>query len=78
MLSFNPSKQEIVPENDMLIIVLKVRQIKPLVLTISRSCISGFSPKDYAEFIETVLLQRLLFIRNKKLQEESSYPYVKD
>ena len=57
-----PSRPQIVSEIDRLITTLKVRKIRPLVVTISRSCISGFCPKDYAEFIETELLQRLLLL----------------
>jgi hypothetical protein len=76
--SYLPSKPDIVTEVDRLITALIIRQIRPLVVTISRSCISGFCPKDYAEFIETELLQRLLFLLDKKLREESSYPHVKD
>jgi len=63
--SYLPSKPEIVSEIDRLITALKVRKIRPLVVTISRSCISGFCPKDYAEFIETELLQRLRFFLHK-------------
>ncbi|MBM4273961.1 MAG: hypothetical protein FJ134_05815 [Deltaproteobacteria bacterium] len=63
--SYLPLKPEIVFEIDRLITTLKVRKIRPLVVTISRSCVSGFCPKDYAEFIENELLQRLLFLLDK-------------
>ena len=63
--AYLPSKLEIVSEIDRLITTLKVRKIRPLVVTISRSCVSGFCPKDYAEFIETELLQRLVFLLDK-------------
>lgn len=63
--SYLPSRPEIVSEIDRLITTLKVRKIRPAVVTISRSCTSGFCPKNYAEFIETELLQRLPFLLDK-------------
>ena len=60
-----PSKPEIVSEIDRLMTALKVGKIRPLVVTISRSCISGFCPQDYTEFIEAELLQRLLLFLDK-------------
>lgn len=63
--SYVPSKPEIVCEIDRLITTLNVRKIRPLVVTISRSCISGFCPKDYVEFIETELLQKLLLLLDR-------------
>jgi hypothetical protein len=59
-LSYLPSRPEIVAEIDTLITTLKDKKIRPLVVTISRSCISGFCPVDYAKFIETELTPRLL------------------
>ena len=60
-----PSKPEIVSEIDKLITTLKARKIRPVVVTISRSCTSGFCPKDDAEFIESELLQRLPLFLDK-------------
>jgi len=57
--SYLPSKPEIVAEIDRLITTLKARKIRPVVATVSRSCVSGFCPQDYAAFIEAELLQRL-------------------
>jgi len=63
--SYLPSKLEIVSEIDRLITTLKIKKIRPLVVTISRSCVSGFCPKDYAEFIEPELLQRMQLLFEK-------------
>lgn len=63
--SYLPSKPEMVAEIDRLITILRARKIRAAVVTISRSSVSGFCPKDYAEFIETELLQRLPFLLNK-------------
>jgi len=54
-----PSRPEIVSEIERVITTLKARKIKPVVATVSRSCVSGFCPQDYAAFIEAKLLQRL-------------------
>jgi hypothetical protein len=58
-LSHLPSRQEIVAEIGTLISTLVAKKIKPAVITISRSCISGYCPKEYAGFIEEVLKREL-------------------
>ena len=42
-----------------MVTTLQERNTKPAVVTIARSHISGFCPKDYADFVETELTQRL-------------------
>jgi hypothetical protein len=54
-----PSKPEIESEINALITQLQVKKTRPAVVTISRSCISGFCPQEYVEFIETGLKEGL-------------------
>jgi hypothetical protein len=54
-----PSREEIRTEIDTLVTTLQSRQTRPAAITIARSCISGYCPQDYADFIETELTQRL-------------------
>lgn len=63
--AYLPSKVEIVSEIDMLMGALKSKQINPAVVTIARSCISGYCPQEYVEWIEAELVQQL-----KSLLEE--------
>ncbi len=58
-LSHLPSREEIKSEIHKLVDTLQAKKTRPAVVTISRSCISGFCPKDYYEFIETELLEKL-------------------
>lgn len=54
-----PSREEIIAEIDTLVTTLQERKTKPAVVTIARSHLSGYCPKDYADFIERELTQRL-------------------
>lgn len=58
-VSHLPSKDEITSEIGKLINTLHSRKIRPIVVTISRSCISGYCPNDYVEGIETELNHQL-------------------
>ena len=59
-----PSREEITAEIDALITTLKARNTRPTVVTLCRSCRSGYCPKEYAEFIESALIQRLPVLLN--------------
>jgi hypothetical protein len=54
-----PPQEEIESEIDTLVSTLQTKNIRPIVVTICRSCISGYCPKDYYEFIETELKKKL-------------------
>ncbi|MEK6732145.1 MAG: UPF0489 family protein [Candidatus Omnitrophota bacterium] len=58
-ISYLPPKEEVVAEIDNLVETLKIRKIKPAVITISRSCYSGYCPKDYGIFIEDELRKKI-------------------
>jgi hypothetical protein len=58
-LSYLPSKDEISSEITTLMNTLSSRKIRPKMVTISRSSISGFCPKEYVELIETELSHKL-------------------
>ena len=58
-VSHLPEKQEIQMEIRSLLETLTVREIRPAVITISRSCHSGYCPKEYSEFIEGELVKGL-------------------
>jgi len=57
--SYLPAKEEIESEIDILVSTLQAKMIMPVVITICRSCISGYCPDDYHEFIERELKQKL-------------------
>ena len=42
-----------------MVTTLQERKTKPAVVTIARSHISGYCPKDYVDFVEAKLTQRL-------------------
>ncbi|MGO8734257.1 MAG: UPF0489 family protein [Terriglobia bacterium] len=54
-VSHLPSRQEIVAEIGTLVSALVAKKVKPAVVTISRSCVSGYCPREYAGFIEEEL-----------------------
>jgi len=58
-ISHLPSRQEIVAEIGTLVSALVAKKVKPAVVTISRSCVSGYCPREYAGFIEEELKQAL-------------------
>jgi hypothetical protein len=58
--SHMPSEEEVVQEIDALVEVLRKKQVRPMVITLCRSCNSGFCPDDYSQFIEPVLMEKLL------------------
>jgi hypothetical protein len=57
--SYLPSKHEIESEIDGLISRLVAGRVKPVVITLCRSCISGYCPASYRSFIEEKLTHRL-------------------
>ena len=54
-----PVKEEIISEINTLMNTLKDKKIKPAVVTIARSCISGYCPNEYVEMIEAELNSKL-------------------
>lgn len=54
-----PTKAEIKREVDKLVTVLKIKNIRPAVITICRSSISGYCPPQYFQMIEDYLLKQL-------------------
>jgi hypothetical protein len=58
-ISHLPSRQEIVAEIGTLVSALVAKKVKPTVVTISRSCVSGYCPREYAGFIEEELKRAL-------------------
>ena len=58
-ISHLPPRQEIVDEIHALVSTLVAKKVKPAVVTISRSCVSGYCPREYAGFIEDELKQEL-------------------
>jgi hypothetical protein len=58
-VSHLPPKEEVESEINNLIDTLKIRKIKPRIITVCRSCHSGYCPAGYRAFIETALKKRL-------------------
>ena len=58
-VSYLPTKKEIEAEINTLVNTLENKKIKPAVVTICRSCTSGYCPDDYYKFIEADLMQKL-------------------
>jgi hypothetical protein len=58
-LSHLPSKSDIVAQVRALVSTLVARNVRPAVITISRSCISGYCPPEYAGLIEEELKREL-------------------
>ena len=58
-VSHLPAKPEIVAEIGALVSALAVKRVKPAAVTICRSCVSGFCPREYAGFIEEELKRAL-------------------
>lgn len=54
-----PSEDEIEREIESLVEALLEKKIKPSVVTICRSCDSGYCPEEMAQFIEPLLLEKL-------------------
>lgn len=54
-----PSQEEIESEIDSLIKNLVEKEIRPAVVTICRSCNSGYCPDEYSRFIEPLLIEKL-------------------
>ena len=61
-ISHLPSRQEIVAEIGTLVSALVAKKVKPAVVTISRSCVSGYCPREYVEIIEAELNQQLKYL----------------
>ena len=59
-VSHLPSQQVIVAEIDHLVNTLATKKIKPVVVTVCRSCFSGYTPPEYVGFIEAELKRALL------------------
>jgi len=54
-----PSRDEISSEIRTLMSTLSTRGIRPAVVTVCRSCVSGYCPKEYVDIIESELLRGL-------------------
>lgn len=54
-----PPKEEIESEINKLVEALKIKKIRPVAITICRSCYSGYCPEDYQPFIEAELKKKL-------------------
>jgi hypothetical protein len=54
-----PAKDEVTAEIGALVDALRARKIRPVVVTIARSCISGYCPADYVSMIERELTRKL-------------------
>jgi hypothetical protein len=54
-----PPKEEISQEVKNLVDTLRAKRTRPAVISIARSCVSGYCPPDYVDFIEAELVQRL-------------------
>jgi hypothetical protein len=59
-MSYLPTKQQVVSAIDRLINTLVAKRIKPALVTVCRSCFSGYTPKEYVAFIEGELKRALL------------------
>lgn len=59
-ISYLPPKEDIESEITKLVDTLKMKGIKPKVVTICRSCNSGFCPEDLYKFIETKVKKALV------------------
>jgi hypothetical protein len=59
-ISYLPSQTEIIFEINKVVNTLEDKEVKPKTITICRSCISGYCPKEYAGFIEKELTRVLL------------------
>ena len=51
-ISHLPPRQEIVAEIGTLVSALVAKKVKPAVVTISRSCVSGYCPREYVEILK--------------------------
>lgn len=49
-------REEIMGEIEALVIHLRASNTRAAVITLCRSCLSGYCPKEYAEFIESALI----------------------
>jgi len=54
-----PPEEEIEHEIDNLMTILMEKEIRPAVVTICRSCHSGYCPEEYSRFIEPRLVKKL-------------------
>lgn len=63
-MSYLPTKEEIESDIETLVITLQTKNTQPWVITISKSCLSGYCPENYSEFIETRLKRRLSIFLN--------------
>jgi hypothetical protein len=57
--SYLPSRQEVSSQITLLMQELMNKNIKPVAITVSRSCHSGFCPAEYVGFIEELLLKNI-------------------
>jgi hypothetical protein len=56
-----PSKDKIISEIKKTLNILSSKGIRPALVTITRSCVSGYCPKEYVELIEIELKQQLKY-----------------
>lgn len=66
-VSYLPSRNEIRAEIDSLISVLRARETMPVAITLCRSLVSGYCPKDYCGFIESHLEMGLINLFGAKI-----------
>ncbi len=59
-MAYLPSRKDIESEIDALVSTLQDKRIKPVIITLCMSSVSGFCPKDYIEFIGDKLKKRLI------------------
>jgi len=69
-----PDKDEIERDVDTLVNTMVERGIKPILITLCRSRISGYCPAEYGGPIEAILLKKLADAYPIRLVEESSPP----
>ena len=54
-----PSPEEIRREIESLIQTLQEKKVKPVLVTVCRSCDSGYCPREKVDFIEPILMEKL-------------------
>lgn len=74
-VAYLPSEEEIEHEMNILFSILKEKNIIPVVVTICRSCISGYCPEDYHKWIGDILKGKLsALFRGLHYQEARALP----
>jgi hypothetical protein len=69
-----PSKEEVVSEIRLLTETLRSKRIRPAVVTVARSCVSGYCPGDYVSMVEEELMRQLApFVEGQNPDTNSRY-----